>query len=250
MTEQLPTSFISKSQDFRMSTVEIAKLTGKRHDHVFRDTRQMLVELYGENNLPNFGEVYNDSKNRTYQCYSLQKNDILTLVSGYSISLRAKIIRRLDALESEKQASGLSSLAKDQFELGLKGLSLVKDALKISDVSYLGLVHKHYEGYKLPTNALPEYIENVRVTFSATELLKKNQCKIGVRAFNQLMISSGYMEKKERPSKSKGVKKFKALTESGLEYGQNDVSPSNPLETQSHYFEDTFMVLYGILTDF
>ena len=36
------------------------------------------------------------------------------------------------------------------------------------------------------------------------------------------------------------MKKFKALTNSGLVYGENLVSPKNDREVQPYYFEDSF----------
>ena len=40
----------------RMSTVEIAELTGKAHRHVLRDARKMLAELY-EGDALKFGPI-------------------------------------------------------------------------------------------------------------------------------------------------------------------------------------------------
>ena len=37
--------------------MEIAELTGKRHDHVVRDIRTMLVELHGEGGVLSFEET-------------------------------------------------------------------------------------------------------------------------------------------------------------------------------------------------
>jgi phage regulator Rha-like protein len=93
------TIFENQNKEVSMTTVEIAERTGKRHDHVLRDAWKMLVELYGENRLPNYGESYINEQNHTYTCYRLPKREVLILVSGYSISLRAAIIDRLNELE-------------------------------------------------------------------------------------------------------------------------------------------------------
>lgn len=91
---------ISQSKNASMTTVEIAEQTGKRHDNVLRDTRAMLVELYGEKDLLTFEEMSKDTYGRERKCYSLPKDEVLCLVAGYSTPLRMKIIKRLDELES------------------------------------------------------------------------------------------------------------------------------------------------------
>ena len=87
MTKHNSISIISNNQT--MSSLEIAKLTGKRHDNVMSDTRIMLESL--EIQSPDFLGDYKDSKGRTYQCFNLPKRETLILVSGYNIQLRAKI---------------------------------------------------------------------------------------------------------------------------------------------------------------
>lgn len=83
-----------------MSSREIAELTGKRHDHVMRDIRAMLVELHGEDVIPSFGAIYRDAYGRERACFDLPKRETLILVSGYSVSMRAKIIDRWQELEA------------------------------------------------------------------------------------------------------------------------------------------------------
>ena len=76
-------------------------------------------------------------------------------------------------------------------------------------------------------------------------LLKENGCKVSAVKFNQKLIEHGYLEEKERPSSKSGMKKFKALTEKGLKYGENAVNPHNQKEVQPLYYEDMFMQLYS-----
>ncbi len=247
---QESTGTLTLSKDMiTMTTMEIAKQTGKEHRNVLRDTRKMLTELYGSDALLKFEQPYDAADGNVYDCFALPKNEVLTLVSGYSIPLRAKIIRRWDELENGDASYKLKGNKKEEFELQMLGVKYCADILNCSDSSRLQLVHAVHEYQGVPTAALPAYTENVRVTLSATALLKDNKCSMGARKFNDLMIEKGYLEIKERPSSKGGVKTFKSLTETGLEYGQNDAHPKNPRETQPHYFEDTFMDLFRLIKE-
>lgn len=82
-----------------MSSREIAELTEKRHDHVKRDIENMLAEL--KKDIPSFGGIYLDSMNREQVEYHLDRELTETLITGYSIPLRHKVIRRLHDLEEQ-----------------------------------------------------------------------------------------------------------------------------------------------------
>ena len=81
-----------------MSTVAIAEVTGKDHDKVTTDWERISVDLRID--TASFRVNYRDSLNRKRKCYDLPKRECLILVSGYSVSLRAKIIDRWQELES------------------------------------------------------------------------------------------------------------------------------------------------------
>jgi len=92
------------SSGLTMSSLDIAALTGKRHDHVMRDIRVMLAELEGEGGVPKFGDTHiNPQNNQSYPIFRLPKDLTLTLVSGYSVVLRKRIIDRW--LELERHAA-------------------------------------------------------------------------------------------------------------------------------------------------
>ena len=82
-----------------MSSLEIASLTEKRHDHVIRDIRHMIAEL---KDAPNLGDQFLDVKDgRGYTSeFQLDRELTETLITGYSVVLRNRIIKRLRELES------------------------------------------------------------------------------------------------------------------------------------------------------
>lgn len=82
-----------------MSSVEIAKLTNKRHDNVLRDIDSMLKEL---NQDPlSFEEIYLDALGRQQKCFMLPKLETQTLITGYSAKLRIAVLARLAELEGQ-----------------------------------------------------------------------------------------------------------------------------------------------------
>lgn len=93
-----------------MSSREIADLTGKRHDHVMRDIRDMLTQLHGEEALPKFGGGYYDANNQERPCFNLPKRETLILVSGYNLEMRAKIIDRWQELETRERPDPMVAL--------------------------------------------------------------------------------------------------------------------------------------------
>ncbi len=119
---------ITSGNTLTMSSREIAELTGKRHDHVKRDIEKMLTEL--ERDIPSFGGIYLDSRGREQVEYHLNRELTETLITGYSIKLRHKVILRLRELESSQpinvprtyaaallEAGRLAQLAEEQAEL-------------------------------------------------------------------------------------------------------------------------------------
>lgn len=122
MTQIVPTH----NSDLTMSSVEIAELTGKRHDNVLRDIRTTLAEVVGHQGLLSFEGTYQHPQNgQRYGCYRLPQREVLILVSGYSVSLRARIIDRWAELECQAAAPQLPDFSNpvaaarawaDQFE--------------------------------------------------------------------------------------------------------------------------------------
>lgn len=77
------------------------------------------------------------------------------------------------------------------------------------------------------------------VTKSATALLKEAGSALSARAFNALALERGFLAKVTRAG-SKGIKEFLVVTDAGLRWGKNVISPQNPRESQPHWYSRSF----------
>lgn len=85
-----------------MSSREIAELTGKRHPDVKRDIVAMLKALNGD--VSSFARIYLDGLNREQTEYLLDREHTDCLLTGYSVPMRMKVIRRWHELEQAAAA--------------------------------------------------------------------------------------------------------------------------------------------------
>lgn len=94
-----PQNATSENVARTMSSREIAELTGKRHDHVMRDIRNMLSDLGITD--PIFGGSYLDSTGRSLPCFNLDREHTECLLTGYSAKMRMAVIKRWRELEAQ-----------------------------------------------------------------------------------------------------------------------------------------------------
>lgn len=99
-----------------MTSREIAELTGKQHKDVIRDVRVMLQAL--EKDGADLRHVREDRDGRNYTInFHLDRELTETLVTGYSIPLRHRVIRRLHELEERAAAPAIPQTLPDALRL-------------------------------------------------------------------------------------------------------------------------------------
>lgn len=245
------TKAVSKATDQLMSvqteqtitSLEVAELTGKRHDNVLADIRNILSQME-ENNRLNFQETsYTDSRNRKQTCYSLTKEGCLCLVSGYDANLRMKIINRWKELEQHYVQQPQQATIQDKMFF----INAVAEGLRLNEPSRLALYKQVNDQHCLGLS-LPSYTPSKGVLKSLTDCLKEVGSEFSAKKFYPVLETGGYVERKSRFTHDGSMKHFWSLTKKGMEWGENQVNPNNPRETQPLFFADKFVDLYeGLL---
>ena len=85
----------------RMTSIEIAEITGKLHKNVLRDIEKMEKSWEKINGLKFELVKYKDSKGELRPCYSLTKTECLYVATKYNDEARAKLVLRWEQLEKE-----------------------------------------------------------------------------------------------------------------------------------------------------
>lgn len=116
----------------------------------------------------------------------------------------------------------------------------VSEMLNLNDSSKLALLGQVAQPLGLP---VPDYTPSHGTLRPATELLKAHGIKMSAQDFNKLLAEKGYLATLTRKSSGGKEKRFKSITAKGLSYGENQVSPHNPRETQPLWYEDKFAEL-------
>lgn len=230
-----------------MTSREIAELTGKRHDHVLRDIRTMLTELYGEGGVPSFEGTHTNPQNgQPYPIFKLPKRETLILVSGYSTELRAKIIDRWQELEIQAVKPTGPVLNHSSMVQAMEFAEATARMLNLVGSARLGMARKVtciVAPHLLP--ALPVYAIDAPAgsdstssepTASLTTLLKQKNAKVSATRANKVLQELDIIEQLFRPSSTGTERAYWAITDLGKKYGKNITNPNNQRETQPHWF--------------
>lgn len=128
--------------DDRMTSLQIAEITGKRHADVMKSIRKMepAWEKVAEGKF-SLGS-YKDENNQDRPCYSLSKEECLYIATKFNDEARAKLIKRWKELEEQSKPSvpqnyleALKSLVKSEEEkqqLALENRKQQQEILTIS----------------------------------------------------------------------------------------------------------------------
>lgn len=95
-----------------MTSIEVAKMSGKQHKNVIRDIDNLVNSLSSDLSLGYKSTTYKDSTGKSNRMYTMDKEASICLVSGYDANTRMLIIKRWLALES-----GLKAIPKEPVEV-------------------------------------------------------------------------------------------------------------------------------------
>lgn len=136
------------------------------------------------------------------------------------------------------------SLTPTKVRASLEWVKGVSEMLNLNDSSKLALLGLVAQPLGLP---VPEYTHSHGTLRPATELLKAHGIKMSAQDFNKLLAEKGYLATLTRKSSGGKEKRFKSITAKGLTYGENQVSPHNPRETQPLWYEHKFIELIELV---
>ena len=202
-----------------------------RWERIKKYLSELGIPTSGDDRLPDF-----IPENIFYRLAMKAKNETAE-------KFQAKVA---DEIIPSIRRTGSYSSKQRKIEQSAFMVKFVADDLRVNDASRILMYENVCKDFNIPTGFLPKYEHNGNHQMKAlTTLLNENNCGVSAVKLNSLLVKNGYLEERERPSSKGGrPKKFKALTEKGLKYGENAVSPHNQKEVQPLYYADSFMELF------
>ena len=237
-----------------MSSREIANVTGKRHANVKRDIASMLKEL--KLDVLSFEYIYLDGQNREQVEYMLDREHTDCLLTGYSVPMRMKVIRRWRELEQQRGAreqvllNGTKVVGEiaimECFTRLLKPAASCQMAMLTKIAQNNGLDPKFLPGYAV--DAAPDATGGSSMpTKAVTSLIKENGISSTAAAFNRALAAHGFLKTLTRANSKRETVEFWGVTDKGLKYGKTLTSPQCPRETQPHWYVDRFLELAALV---
>lgn len=162
----------------RMTSLQIAEITGKAHNDVMKAIRKM-EPAWSKINEGNFSLVdYQDKKGETRPCYSLNKEECLYIATKFNDEARAKLIKRWKELEEQHQKpsvpqnylEALKSLVKAEEEKQQLALENKKQQEQILTISKANMELGNKITEMLPKVSYYDKILQSNATMTVTQI--------------------------------------------------------------------------------
>lgn len=162
----------------RMTSLQIAEITGKPHADVMKAIRKMEPAWF-KINEGNFSLVdYQDKKGETRPCYSLNKEECLYIATKFNDEARAKLIKRWKELEEQHQKpsvpqnylEALKSLVKSEEEKQQLALENKKQQEQIVTISKTNMELGNKITEMLPKVSYYDKILQSNATMTVTQI--------------------------------------------------------------------------------
>lgn len=226
----------------KMTSREIADLVGSRHDSVKRAIDRLAER--GVIELPPTVEIQTATQpTKAYVFDHAHKRDSFVVVAQLSPEFTARLVDRWQELES-KLAKAPTLQIISPIEADLRGVAFIAESMRLPDSGKLGMFTKYCQANapqllpSLPAYAVDAPPDNntgsSEPTLPITEIVRG---MTSAAKANKALSQAGLLEQKTRRARNGSEKRYWSITESGLLYGKNITSPSNPKETQPHWYQ-------------
>lgn len=131
----------------RITSVEIANLTGKNHKDLLRSIRQMEAAWTKFTGRKFALSKYIDSSGKSNVMYLLTKVESLYIIAKFSDEVRARLVKRWYELEHQVRGRRIKTLPHEQKYFAVLNESLVKGDIKRT-AAKLNVTAKHVSRVK------------------------------------------------------------------------------------------------------
>ena len=115
----------------RMTSLEIAEVTGKSHKNVMQSIRNMEPAWKKVNGLKFQLVDYKDKKGELRPCYSLTKTECLYVATKFNDEARAKLVLRWKQLEEERLRAGTRPMT--DLEIMCRAMEIMQKSIEQKD---------------------------------------------------------------------------------------------------------------------
>ena len=234
-----------KELENRISSREVAEMMEVEHSNLLKkidgineDFVKVKINFY---KYWNESEYINPANNKPCREFKITKRGCEYLAhktTGTKGNLFTdKYMDRFEQMKDYITKEQYTVTPKEELEC----LDVVSGILNFNDNSKLLGVKSIYDKYGMETSYLPVYTPSKGILKSPTALLKQFNVDMTTVKFNNKLVELGILKECTRQSTKNKVKKFKSLVDTT--WGENQINPKNPKETQPLYYEDKFMDL-------